>query len=139
MSSLDEPHFQKVTWDIIEQFDLINSLKKTMTNPNIVYMVKYDSSQDIGLSFLKNFNLTLDDKTVMTLILNSDEFTEPLCVGQTDKTKQVWGDLSISLSDRFDFHGQRDTIKEELNKALDLPKNEKVYFTYYKPYKWSPA
>ncbi|NET24675.1 DNA double-strand break repair nuclease NurA [Okeania sp. SIO1I7] len=139
MSTLDEPHFQKVTWDIIEQFDLINSLKRTMTNPNIVYMVKYDSSQDIGLSILKDFNLTLDDKTVMTLILNSDEFTKPLPVGQTNKTQKVWGDLYISVSDKFDFRGQRDTIKEELNRAIALPKNRKVYFTYYKPYKWSPA
>ncbi|WP_293132635.1 hypothetical protein [Okeania sp. SIO3I5] len=76
MSSLDEPHFQEITWHIIEQFNLINSLKKTMTNPNIVYMVKYDSSQDIGLSILKDFNLTLEDKTVMIAILNSDDITK---------------------------------------------------------------
>ncbi|MCL1471681.1 DNA double-strand break repair nuclease NurA [Argonema antarcticum] len=139
MSTLDEPHLQQVTWDIINEFEVIDSLKKTMTNPNVVYMVKYDSSQDIGLSVLKNFNLTLDDKTIMTLILEPDEFTKPLAVGQTPKTKQVWSDLYISVSNKFDFHGKRESIKEELNKALALPKNQKVYFTYYKPYKWSPA
>jgi hypothetical protein len=139
MSTLDEPHFQQVTWDIITQFDVIDSLKKAMTNPNVVYLVKYDSSQDLGLSVLKNFNLKLDDKTIMTLILNSDEFTKPLPVGQTPKTKKVWGDLYISVSNKFDFHGRRENIKEDLNKAIALPKNHKVYFTYYKPYKWSPA
>ena len=139
MSSLDEPHFQQATWDIINKFDVIDSLKKTMTNPNVVYMVKYDSSQDIGLSFLKNFNLKLDDKTIMTLILKSDEFTKPLPVGRTPKTQEVWSSLNISLSDKFDFYGQRDNIKEELNKAIVLPKSHKIYFTYYKPYQWSPA
>lgn len=139
MSSLDEVHFQQTTWEIINNFNVINSLKKTMTNPNVVYLVKYDSSQDIGLSFLKDFNLTLDDKTIMSLILNSDEFTKPLPVGQTDKTKKVWGDLYISVSDKFDFHGQRQSIKDDLNNAISLPKNRKIYFTYYKPWKWSPA
>jgi hypothetical protein len=139
MSTLDEPHFQQATWDIINRFSLIDSLKKAMTNPNIVYMVKYDSSQEIGLSVLKNFDLKLDDKTSMTLILNAGEFTKPLPVGQTTKTERVWGDLYISVSSKFDFQGKRDKIKEELNQAIILPKSRKVYFTYYKPYQWSPA
>lgn len=139
MSSLDEVHFQQATWEIINKFNLIDSLRKTMTNPNVVYLVKYDSSQDIGLSVLKDFDLKLDDKTIMSLILNAGEFTKPLQVGQIDKTKQVWGDLYISVSDKFDFHGQRQTIKDELNKAIALPKNRKIYFSYYKPHTWSPA
>jgi hypothetical protein len=118
---------------------LIDSLKKAMTNPNIVYMVKYDSSQEIGLSVLKNFDLKLDDKTSMTLILNAGEFTKPLPVGQTTKTERVWKDLYISVSSKFDFQGKRDKIKEDLNQAIILPKSRKVYFTYYKPYQWSPA
>ncbi len=139
MSTLDELHFQQATWDIINQFNLIDSLKKAMTSPNVVYMVKYDSSQEIGLSVLKKFDLTLDDKTSMTLILNAGEFTKPLPVGQTQKTKEVWRKLNISLSARFDFNGKRDKIREELNQAIILPKSQKIYFTYYKPYQWSPA
>jgi hypothetical protein len=139
MSTLDEPHLQQVAWDILNQFNVIDSLNKAMTNPNVVYMVKYDSSQEIGLKFLSDFNSKLDDKTIMTLILKSDEYTKPLPVGQTPKTKKVWGDLYISVSNKFDFHGKRDSIKEGLNKAIILPKNHKIYFTYYKPYQWSPA
>lgn len=45
MSSLDEPNHAEIMLDIIHQLDVIPSLKKAMESPNVVYLVKYDSSQ----------------------------------------------------------------------------------------------
>lgn len=138
MSSLSDEMLQDLMLKMVNELQVTSSLKKAMENPNIVYMVKYDSSQDIGQSILQDFSLNVDDKTTMTLILDSDEFTKPLPVGQTDKSNKVWSDLNISISTKFNFVG-KEKLKQELNEAIILPKNRKIYFTYYKPYEWSPA
>lgn len=62
MSILDDPIHAKTMFDIINELDVVTSLKKSMENQNVIYMVKYDSSQDIGLTTLKNFDLKVDDK-----------------------------------------------------------------------------
>ncbi len=139
MSSLDDPLHKKIMLDIVERFQVVNSLKKAMENSNIVYMVKYDSSQDIVQTILNQFSLTVDDKTVMTLTLKPDEFTTPLQVGQTSKTKEVWGNLNISISQKIEDTNEITQLKGKLNQAISMPKSRRIYFTYYKPYEWSPA
>lgn len=140
MSTLDDPVHAKTMFDIIHDLDVVVSLKKSMENQNVVYMVKYDSSQDIGLTALQDFDLKVDDKTVMSLVLRPNEFTKPLQVGQTHKTQAVWSSLNISLSQKLDCESDiRNNLKSSLNEAIKIPKNRKIYFTYYKPYDWSPA
>ena len=140
MSTLDDPIHAKTMFNIINDLNVVASLKKSMENQNVVYMVKYDSSQDIGLTALKNFNIKVDDKTIMSLVLRPNEFTKPLRVGQTNKTQDVWSSLNLSISQKLDCEQHiRDNLKSSLNEAIRIPKNRKIYFTYYKPYDWSPA
>ena len=140
MSTLDDPIHAKTMFDIINDLNVVTSLKKSMENQNVVYMVKYDSSQDIGLTALKDFDIKVDDKTIMSLVLRPNEFTKPLKVGQTYKTQGVWSSLNISLSQKLDCESDiRQNLKSSLNEAIRIPKNRKIYFTYYKPYDWSPA
>lgn len=140
MSSLDDSTHAEIMLNLIDELSVITSLRKSMEDPNVVYMVKYDSSQDISLTALESFGLRVDDKTVMSLALRSNEFTRPLQVGQTEKTEDVWNSLNISISGRLKYdEKKKDALKKSLNDAIKVPKNRKIYFTYYKPYDWSPA
>lgn len=140
MSTLDDENHTKAMLDIIEGFNVANSLKKAMEGSNIIYMVKYDSSQEIGNSQLQDFGLKVDDKTVMTMTLHPDEFTKPMHVGQTIKTSDVWRGLNISISPKtLCDQGKSTELRDALNKAIAIPKAQKIYFTYYKPFDWSPA
>lgn len=44
MSTLDDPIHAKTMFDIINDLDVVVSLKKLMENQNVIYMVKLDST-----------------------------------------------------------------------------------------------
>jgi len=125
----------------------IPDIVETAFNDNaIIAIAKYSSSTDITDSYLKNINVSLDDKTFFSLGLDEREYLVPLPVGQSEEErKKIWDDLHIKCN--LQIHE-----KEKLNNALreailsmrtkdhnGRRKESELYFTYFKPYQDGPA
>lgn len=135
---IDNPLLTNTTEEILNGYDVVNTLKTVMEKDNIIAMVKYDSSMDIVQTWLKRFNANLDDRTAMTMILEADEFTVPTQVGQTQKSSDFWTGLKFSTPWALNS-SKRDKMQTSLNSSITNSSNRQIYFSYYKPYDWSPA
>ncbi len=123
--------------------DIPDMISVALSDPGIIAMAKYSSSRDILDSHVKceGINsITLDDKTFFALGLDSDEYTKPMPVGQSEEEKRkIWNDLHI----RCNLEIQE---KDALNKSLEdsirpirtkdgtQQKESDLFFAYYKPY-----
>lgn len=132
--------------------DIPNIIDKAFKNSNIIGLAKYSSSRDIlDSKYLENvrkeFNPAGDDKTYFSLLLNENEYTQPLEVGQSDKEKTQWDIIHIKCN--LNLKNIKDTNNKEINKNELNKKLKKsiscfrpsrkegsdLYFCYYKPFK----
>jgi hypothetical protein len=141
--------FLKETYEKIIP-DIPEILEAALGDEKVISIVKYSSSRDIIDAFLKDKNITIDDKTFFTIGLDEDEYLIPKSVGQSiEERNKIWDDLHIRCNLKIS-DGKFDQI--ELNKAFDKSvnklrtKNEhtgakesELFFTYYKPFQNGPA
>ncbi|MYH03035.1 MAG: hypothetical protein F4142_10805 [Nitrospira sp. SB0675_bin_23] len=128
--------------------DIPDIISNALNDPGIIAMAKYSSSRDVLDSHVRSAGvngITLDDKTFFALGLDSDEYTRPMSVGQSEEERRkIWNDLHIICNLEI-------KEKEDLNKHLEeainpiRTKNGKeqkesdLFFTYFKPYANGPA
>ncbi len=127
--------------DLASQFLLehqtIEHLAAAMRRPSIVAMVKYDASRDLAQTWLAAFESACDDRSVMTMLLEADEFTRPVEVGQTPRSRESWENLHITVASQS-FHDKAET-ERAFGDALRYVQQRNILFTYYKPHEWAPA
>ena len=126
-----------------------NIIKDAMSDEGIVAIAKYSSSRDLLDSQVRDLEITLDDKTFFTLILEEGEYTRPFPVGQSPEEKERWNHLHIKCNLPYLFEeGEQKEKLEELNGLLDnaiapiragVGKESDLRFTYYKPHGDGPA
>ena len=128
--------------------DIPNMISDALNDPGIIAMAKYSSSRDILDSHIKGAGIdgiTLDDKTFFALGLDSNEYTKPMSVGQSEEEKRkIWNDLHIKCNLEIE---EKDELNKHLEDAIspirtgDKTKNKEseLFFAYFKPYANGPA
>ncbi|NUM25686.1 MAG: DNA double-strand break repair nuclease NurA [Candidatus Buchananbacteria bacterium] len=126
--------------------DIPNIISSALTDDKIVAIAKYSSSRDILDAYLKDKNISLDDKTFFTLGLSENEYTKPLSVGQSKEERgKVWNDLHIKCNLKFSDvnDNELDTLFKKIIKPIrtqEFPhKDSSLFFTYFKPFNQGPA
>ena len=100
-------------------------------------MTKYSSSREIIDSRLQGLNIVADDKVFMSEVLQKDQYTRPLPVGQSDRDKKTWSDIHIKCNlpisgvDNAEFTKRLEEAIASF-KITDTHQSE-LYFCYYKP------
>lgn len=127
--------------------DIPDIVEAGFNNDAIVALVKYSSSKDVNDAFLKDFKITVDDKTFFSLALSENEYLVPLPVGQSIEEREgIWDQLHISCNLKIP---ERDDLNLALAKAINplrttdiftkQKKESDLYFSYYKPFNEGPA
>jgi len=112
------------------------ALHAAMFNPEIVALVKYDGTRDLGETWLGG-QLKLDDRTTMTLLLHADEYTQPVPLGLTQKSKRNW--IAKEIQKLTPSDAIREEVREAVNEAVSQVRTDGLFAVYYKPQPWSPA
>ena len=127
--------------EIVEEKQTADALRAVMEKPEVVAVVKYDSSRDLSQTWLppsiRGPGLGLDDRTTMSLLLNEGEFSDPQPVGLTQQSKSNWLAKRIEVLTPTD--AAREAVRLALNDAITLVRDDCLFATYYKPHGWSPA
>lgn len=128
--------------------DIPDIISNALNDPGIIAMAKYSSSRDILDSHVRNADIngiTLDDKTFFALGLDSDEYTKPMSVGQSEEERRkIWNELHIRCNLEIE---EREDLNQHLEQAIQPirtrngkeRKESELFFTYYKPYANGPA
>lgn len=126
---------------LVEARGTAEALHTVMTKPEVVAVVKYDSSRDLTRAWLppeaRGPGLGLDDRTTMTLLLEEGEYTEPLPVALSQQSKSNWVTRQIATLTPSD--AAREQVRSAVNDVITLARNDGLLATYYKPHVWSPA
>lgn len=119
--------------------DIPNMIEQAFSNESIIGLTKYSSSREIVDSFLKELNIKADDKVFMSKVLEENEYTKPLPVGQSKKSKNQWKDTHIKCN--LDISGcdnekELNPLLEKAVKPFKITENHEseLFFCYYKPY-----
>lgn len=137
MLSLSDDALGNLASQLLVEHQIVEHLGVAMRRPGIVAMVKYDSSRDLTQTWLSSFGCAYDDRTMMTVLLEADEFTEPVQVGQTSRSCESWEKLHITVaSPNFP---NKPEVEQAFGDALEYVQQRNIFFTYYKPHDWAPA
>lgn len=137
MLSLKLDGLGPVAASILTEYKVVTMLERMMSRSGIVAMVKYDASRELSLTWLSEFGTNFDDRTVMTMLLEPDEYTQPVPAGQTQRGRENWEKLHITIA--YPDFPNKDETQQALERALAPVRKRRIYITYYKPYEWSPA
>lgn len=118
------------------QYETAEALTVAMTKPSIVAVVKYDGSRDLGETWLGG-QLKLDDRTTMTLLLQGGEYTEPVPLLLTQKSKSNW--VSKEIPPLTPSDAAREKVRLAVNDAVTHVRSDGLWAVYYKPHDWSSA
>jgi len=137
LSKFLQENYQKIIPDIPD------IIQKAFSDPSIIGLTKYSSSREIIDTVLEEFEIKAADKVFMSMILEENEYTKPLPVGQCRKDKEMWEIIHIRCNldiDDVDI----DELNHQLEEALAPFKiteehQSELYFCYYKPNSNSPA
>lgn len=122
---------------VLTQHDTTARLSEVLSRPSVVAMVKYDASRDLTQTWLSSFENVHDDRTVMTMLLEAGEFTEPTQVGQTKRSRESWEQLHAIIA--YPGFPNKVDVQAALNGAIRYARQRNILFTYYKPHEWTPA
>lgn len=126
---------------LVTERETADALHTVMTRPEIVAVVKYDSSRDLTHTWLppdaRGPGIGLDDRTTMTLLLEEGEYTEPLPIALTQQSKSNWVTRQIPTLTPSD--AARERVRSAVNDVISLARDNKIMAVYYKPHAWSPA
>jgi hypothetical protein len=133
LSSRSEP-VNTLTVDYGHEVGVVEAFTAFASNPAIVAMPKYDSSNQLArkLSGYLGLDIPGDDKYVTSLILNAGEYTLPQQV-----ESQPWGQLHLQAA--VGTYADRSRISQELRVAIAPLKNRELYYTYWKPSENAPT
>jgi hypothetical protein len=125
----------------VEEQDTARALIEVMTRPEVVAVVKYDSSRDLSHTWLpadvRGPGLGLDDRTTMSLLLEAGEYSEPLPIALTQQSKSNW--LAKQIEPLTPADAAREAVRMAVNDAVTLARDGRLLAVYFKPHVWSPA
>jgi len=102
-------------------------LKAERSDKNFIGLPKYTTRREIGRQL--GWPPQYDDRGMLSFLLNSGEFTEPLVMEQPD---QKWHINTNRLPS--EIRNQSDTFTSSVINNL-----ERIFIIYYKPHDWLPA
>lgn len=140
--------------------DIPSIIRDGFQDDSIVALTKYSSSRELIDSVLLEFEINGDDKSFMSLILNENEYTAPLPVGQALKERNQWNSIHIisnlDLTPLYYYEAEQEIrytkshesrLNQDLKEILDDFKpnrlghfsvnnnsDSKLYFFYFKPH-----
>jgi len=137
LSKFLQANYQKIIPDIPD------IIQKAFSNPSIIGLTKYSSSREIIDTVLEELEIKSVDKVFMSMILNENEYTKPLPVGQCSKDREMWKIIHIHCNLEIE-DVDIDVLNHRLEEALvpfkiDGGQQSELYFCYYKPNSYSPA
>ena len=114
-------------------------IEQAFSNDAIISLTKYSSSREIIDSCLKELNINADDKAFMSKVLKKGEYTRPLPVGQSEKSRNQWSDIHIKCNldiKGVDNHRDLNPLLEKAIQSFKITENHEseLFFCYYKPY-----
>lgn len=133
MLSIHNEKLSRIAAEVIKEHNTAEILQTALSEPQIIGMVKYDSSCDLIGMWLNDFMDVCDDRTAMTLLLEPSEYTIPVRLGQTIKKDYDWDRLNLLLG------MEQSEVVARLPRALEYAHHHRIHFIYYKPYEWTPA
>jgi hypothetical protein len=137
MLGINDPGFADIAASLLVEHNTVEKLHAALRAKQIVGMVKYDSSRELTESWLQGFECACDDRTAMTMLLEPGEYTTPLQVGQTPRSRYNWEKLHIVIA--YKGYPERENARRAFESALKCATDRQIHFTYYKPHEWSPA
>lgn len=135
MLSLNEPDLTPLMADILRKYDVTNSLLDLFQRPSLIAMAKYDSSRELSDYWFPTSDVKLDDRTLMTILLNPGEYSKPVPIGLTPERQHQIKDLHIVIRDQS--FPEREALNQKFKKALLLA--AQIHVAYYRPWQWAPA
>ncbi len=145
----DQPYVQSLSDFLHENYrkvipDIPDIISNAFADDAVIGLTKYSSSREIIDTVLHELDIKADDKVFMSMILNEDEYTKPLSVGQSEKDKAMWKQIHIACNLEIDGVDNETELNPLLGQAIapfkitDSHKSE-LYFCYYKPNSFSSA
>ena len=118
--------------------DIPDMIEQAFSNDSIISLTKYSSSREIIDSYLKELSIKADDKAFMSKVLEENEYTKPLPVGQSEKDRNQWKNIHIKCN--LDIEGLNNqtnlnSLLEKSIKTFKITENQEseLFFCYYKP------
>ncbi len=134
MLSLDVPLLGPLAGQVLSEHKTTRALDAFFKRPSIISMVKYDSSRELSYAWFDE-PVGFDDRTLMTLLLEEGEYTQPIGFAQSPERKKQLRDLHIRIA--YDDFEDKDTISQEFAAALSHARSIQV--VYYRPHKFAPT
>ena len=130
--------------EVARDYDTANALRDVMQAKKCVAIVKYDGSRDLSESWLppemRGPGIGLDDRTLMSLLLEEGEYTQPINIALSQQSKQNWLVRKIDALNPVDE--AREGVRLALNDVIEMVRSlesPQLYVTYFRPFDWSPA
>jgi hypothetical protein len=124
-----------------DRYQTADALRDVMTAPAVVALVKYDGSRDLSHTWLpaeqRGPGAGLDDRTLMSLLLEAGEYTEPVPLGLTQQSRNNW--LAKHIEALTPADGIREQVRLAVNDAVSLVREDRLFAVYFKPHVWAPA
>lgn len=124
---LDQPAVLPFTNEILERYNLGSDYQTFNSSSSIIAVPKYDSSAVLA----NMLGLASDDRTAMSVLLDPGEFIRPTRVAE-----HPWRELHIEV--RGAIQGAAE-LKRQLDHAVKPLNERKIFYTYYRPFSWSPS
>lgn len=145
----DQPYVNALSDFLRENYekvipDIPDMIHNAFTNNAVIGLTKYSSSREIIDTVLRELKIEADDKVFMTMLLEENEYTKPLSVGQSKKDRAMWEEIHIVCNLEVDGVNNETELNPLLEKAITPFKitddhDSELYFCYYKPNAYSPA
>ncbi len=141
--SADQPYVEALSAFLHDNYDKVipdipNIIRSAFSDNAVVGLTKYSSSREIIDTVLKDMKIDMDDKVFMSLVLNENEYTRPLPVGQCRKERNMWRNIHIRCNltiEGIDNESELNPLLEEAITPFKITDDHKseLYFCYYKP------
>ncbi len=144
----DKPYVKALSRFLSENYDKVipdipDIIASAFSDKSIISLTKYSSSREIIDSQLQTLEIVADDKVFMSTLLEENEYTKPVSVGQSAKDKKMWEDFHIKCNLPVDGVNNSE-LENRLEDAIAPFKitedhESNLFFCYYKPLKHTMA
>lgn len=131
----------------LNMWDIPEIIRSVFHKENIVASTKYNSSRIIYNTFLKGLDIAIDDKSLLSQILESGEYTTPQHLGQGDVEDELYSMARIDYRLKFPYIDKNE-FEWLVNEAIapiqtrDINNQQResdIFFTYFKPFEGCPV
>jgi hypothetical protein len=137
MLAITDPDFMQAAYELCVDHNIPANLYEALQRTQIVGMVKYDASRHLAEKWLDEFKIPCDDRAMMTILLEADEYTDPSLVGHPSRYQWNWNALQKLMVSGAYPHS--DFVQSHFGKSIEYADQRQILLTYYKPHDWSPA